>query len=147
MTLRPLTPSDIPALAEALAGIDPWRTLASTPAGLAGYLGREDAALSRMVADRDGRAVAIVTLRQPWLRGPYMEMVAVLPEAQGSGIGRRLVEWAASGHASGANLWACVSSFNDRARGFYARMGFAEVAPLPDLAKDGFDEILIRKRL
>ncbi|MGE5515419.1 MAG: GNAT family N-acetyltransferase [Bacteroidota bacterium] len=145
MSLRPLCPADIAVLAPTLAAMDPWRTLGFTAIGLAAYLGRDDGALHRVVAERDGRPVAVLALRRPWLRGPYIELLAVLPDAQGGGTGRRLVEWAAS--QGGGNLWACVSAFNEAARAFYARAGFVEVTALPDLVADGADEILLRRRL
>lgn len=144
MTPRPLTAADIAALASALAGMDPWRTLGFTAIGLAAYLGREDGALTRMVVERDGAPAGLIALRRPWLRGPYIELLAVLPAAQGGGCGRGLVEWAAA--QGGGNLWACVSSFNAPARAFYARAGFDEVATLPDLVAAGADEILLRRR-
>lgn len=144
MSPRPLVADDITVLAPALAAMDPWRRLGFTAVGLAAYLGREDAALTRMVLERDGRPAAVLALRRPWLRGPYIELLAVLPTAQGGGHGRRLVEWAAA--QGGGNLWACVSAFNDSARAFYARAGFDEVAVLPDLVAAGADEILLRRR-
>lgn len=143
--IRPLVEADIAPLAAALAAMDPWLTLGYTAAGLAAYLGREDAALTRVVAERDGAPAALLALRRPWLRGPYVELLAVLPAAQGAGLGHALVEWAAA--QGGGNLWACVSAFNAPARAFYARAGFAEVAPLPGLVAEGLDEILLRRRL
>ena len=145
MTPRPLAAADIVTLAPALAVMDPWRRLGFTAVGLAAYLGREDAALTRMVIELDGRPAAALALRRPWLRGPYVELLAVLPVAQGRGLGRALVNWAAA--QGGGNLWACVSAFNEPARAFYARAGFVEVAALSDLVAEGADEILLRRRL
>lgn len=137
--LRPLADDDIEPFAAVLSGIDPWRRLGYSPSMLALYLGRTDPALTRMVLPGRG----LIALRSPWLRGPYVELLAVLPEAQGQGGGRRLLDWAEG--RGGANLWACVSAFNHPARAFYARMGFAETAALPGLVTDGEDEILLRK--
>ncbi|HTH17314.1 MAG TPA: GNAT family N-acetyltransferase [Magnetospirillum sp.] len=143
--IRPLAAPHVPALAEMLAGMDPWHRLGFTAAGLAAYLGREDAALTRVGIEQDGAPAAVLCLRRPWLRGPYIELLAVLPAAQGLGLGRQLVEWAAA--QGGGNLWACVSSFNASARAFYGRAGFVEVAPLPGLVAEGMEEILLRRRL
>lgn len=145
MNPRPLTAEHIATLAPALAAMDPWRTLGYTAAGLAAYLGREDAALTRVVLERGGAPAAVLALRRPWLRGPYVELLAVLPAARGAGLGHGLVEWAAA--QAGGNLWACVSAFNQPARAFYARAGFTEIAALADLVADGHDEILLRRRL
>lgn len=86
MSPRPLIPSDIAVFAPALAAMDPWRRLGFTASGLAAYLGREDPALTRMVMAQDGVAVAVLALRNPWLRGPSIELLAVLPAGQGGGI-------------------------------------------------------------
>ena len=146
--LRPLEEADAMTLAQALVEIDPWRSLGYRAGRLAAYFLRDDAALARWVVDREpGRVVGMLALRSPWLRGPYIELLAVLPNAQGGGIGGALVEWAAAQAAPSANLWACVSAFNAPARAFYARHGFSETATLADLTAEGVDEILLRKRL
>ena len=44
-------------------------------------------------------------------------------------------------------LWLCVTTFNTRARAFYERFGFEEVAVLDKLATEASDEVLMRKRL
>lgn len=144
MIPRPLTPEDIAVLAPALAVLDPWRRLGFTASGLAGYLGRDDPALTRVVVEQDGAVMAVLALRQPWLRGPAIELLAVLPAGQGGGLGRGLVQWAAA--QGGDNLWACVSAFNHSARAFYARAGFTEITALADLIVAGSDEILLRFR-
>lgn len=143
MTLRPLVADDCAGLAAALADMEPWRTLGFSTAGLTAYLGRDDGALTRLVVEQDGTAAAVMALRRPWLRGPYIELLAVVPAAQGRGYGRCLVDWAVA--QGGGNLWACVSAFNGAARAFYAHAGFAEVATLPDLVAAGHDEILLRR--
>lgn len=147
--LRPLEAADCLPLAESLAGLDPWARLGYGAPALAAYLGREDPALSRFVIERgeDG-AAGILALRWPWLRGPYLELFAILPAHQGHGLGRTVMDWSASRAGQAApNLWACVSDFNTAARGFYAANGFAEVAPLDGLVMPGNAEILLRRRL
>ena len=144
--LRPLEAADAAPLAAALVELDPWRTLGFRQEPLADYLERDDAALARFVVEREA-PIGLVAVRSPWLRGPSIELLALLPAAQGTGIGGQLVAWAAAQAAPAANLWACVSAFNAPARAFYARHGFVETATLRDLATAGFDEILLRKRL
>lgn len=147
--LRPLEPSDLGVLAGRLAGIDPWAGLGYGAAALELYLGRDDGALSRFAVGHgaDDRA-GILAVRSPWLRGPYVEVLAIFPPHQGHGLGRAVMEWTAGQAALlSANLWACVSAFNTAARGFYAAQGFAELAPLDDLVAPGQAEILLRRRL
>ena len=146
--LRPLAGTDTAMLAAALVELEPWRTLGYAATALAAYLGRDDSALSRFVVERHGQAAGLLAIRWPWLRGPTIELLALLPVAQGGGLGRQVVAWtAAEAKPVAANLWACVSAFNAPARAFYAALGFVEAATLPDLVTPGFDEILVRKRL
>jgi GNAT superfamily N-acetyltransferase len=89
----------------------------------------------------------VVSVRHPWLKGPYLELLALLPEAQNQGIGSRIIAWfesTALSHGS-RNLWVCASSFNARAVRFYERHGFARAVTLPGLVADGYDEVLLRK--
>ena len=147
--LRPLEPGDPLALAEQLAKIDPWKGLDYGAEALARYLGRPDPALIRFAVEHgaDSRA-GLLAVRNPWLRGPYVELLAIFPAHQGHGLGAKVIAWTAiQASMSSANLWACVSDFNAPARRFYAAQGFAEVAPLDGLVSPGQSEILLRKRL
>ncbi len=144
--LRPLADEDIDGLATACAAVDPYRRLGFSAAGLAGYLRRDDPALARFALVTGDTVAGVLALRRPWLRGPFIEMLAVLPKAQGHGLGRRAIEWAAAqAVSSGGNLWATVSDFNWPARAFYRRLGFAEIAELPGLVAPTAGEILLRR--
>ncbi len=158
--LEALADADVPAIAATLAGLSPWRALGYTAEGLAGYLRRADPALYRfaITAATSGAisgatsgadvTAGVVCLRQPWLRGPYIELICVFPAGQGRGIGAEVVAWIAGAAGGGArNLWALVSAGNAGARRFYARCGFVEIAPIADLVRAGCDEILVRKPL
>ena len=140
--------SEARELAEMLARLEPWRTLGYTADGLAGYLDRQDPALRRFRIVAGAATVGVVCIRHPWLRGPYIELIGFGPAGQGQGLGGDVIAWMeARVRCEAANLWALVSSFNHAARQFYARHGFVEVAPLPDLVASGSTEILLRKRL
>ena len=88
-----------------------------------------------------------VSIRSPFLKGPYLELLAILPAFQNQGIGGDIVAWfEQEGVRAGArNLWVCASSFNTQALRFYQRHGFHRAATLPGLVFDGYDEILLRK--
>jgi ribosomal protein S18 acetylase RimI-like enzyme len=145
--LRRLTAADAAALGASLTSMDPWRTLGYQAAGLAAYLQRPDPALARFVAVVDGAVAGAIAVRFPWLRGPQLELFAVLDAFQRRGLAAAMMTWLENESFRGApNLWTCVSSFNDRARRFYKSRGFAEVATIPDLVRAGFDEILLRKQ-
>ncbi|BAE52748.1 GNAT family N-acetyltransferase [Paramagnetospirillum magneticum] len=146
--LRPLESEDARPLAQTLAAMDPWARLGYGEAALERYLGRDDGALSRWVVEHGDAPAGLLALRSPWLRGPYVELFAILPAFQGHGLGGTVMDWAAKSAAELApNLWACVSDFNAPARAFYARHGFVEVTGLDGLVQAGMSEILLRRRL
>ncbi|MEV6452767.1 GNAT family N-acetyltransferase [Streptomyces anulatus] len=84
------------------------------------------------VAETDGRVVALLGLLDAEIGGLF-----VAPEAQGTGVGRRLVEHAAALHGS---LTLEVYEKNTGARGFYARLGFAEESRRVD---EEYDEVML----
>ena len=148
-SLSPFGPGEADALAYGMASMDPWKRLEMSGDQLSRYLRRDDPALTRLAIRMDGALAGAVALRHPWLRGPYLELLTLLPEAQGRGLGRQVMEWAmarAQRHGA-ANLWACVSEFNYPARAFYGRMGFSEVTVLPGLVIEDENEILLRAEL
>lgn len=143
-----LEPGPATELGLALAGIDPWRTLGYGADSLARALTLPHPDLVRILALRDGATQGLAAVRHPWLRGAYIELFAVLPRAQGQGVGAALLDHLeATYRGRTANLWLLVSGFNARARGFYTRHGFAPIGTIPDLVIPGADEILMRKRL
>ena len=116
---------------------------------LTAYLNRPDPSLQCLAIMADGRMAGGMAVRSPWLRGPYLELLAIFPQAQRRGLGQRSLDWAfARAREQGAaNFWACVSAFNRSARDFYAQRGFVEAVELADLVQLGETEILLRKRL
>ena len=146
--LRPMIPDDRAAVIALLVGSDPWKRL--------GYAadfwervftplpqGRES-----VVLQRGGHIAGIALLRQKFLFGDYLEVLAIAPGLTGQGFGPVLLAHIESlVFTRGKNLFACVSDFNAGARRFYRRHGFVEVGPLPDLLVPGAAEILLRKTI
>jgi ribosomal protein S18 acetylase RimI-like enzyme len=91
----------------------------------------------------------VIVVQDPFLHGPYLKLIGILPHFQGQSLGLRLLRWMESEarQAEARQLWLCVSTFNARARAFYERFGFEAVAILDKLASDASDELLMRKRL
>jgi diamine N-acetyltransferase len=135
-------------LSRRLAAMEPWRTLGYRPETLLNYLHRNDVGLDRHAIVMEGQTAGVLSVRYPWLMGPYIELFAILAEYSGRGLGGEVLQWVESRFQSNSrNIWATVSAFNTLARSFYQRQGFEEVAPIKDLVTPGFDEILLRKRL
>jgi diamine N-acetyltransferase len=143
-----LQPQHADAIAEQLAGMDPWLTLGYSPPTLHAYLMRDDPALHRYALEYSGDLAGLFCVRHPWLFGPHLELLAIFPDYQGHGIGRDILDWVGNqAHPWARNLWVLASSFNAGARRFYRRHGFIEITSLADLVQPGSDEFLLRKVL
>jgi len=147
--LRPLSPWNAEKLGGALAAMPPWSVI-GWPAELltAGFL-RQAPSVRRFELLAGGELAGIVTIQHPFLHGPYLQLLAVLPEFQGRNLGLAILRWME--HQARAEearqLWLCVSTFNVRARAFYERFGFEAVTVLEKLASEASDELFMRKRL
>jgi GNAT superfamily N-acetyltransferase len=147
--LEPMSAAAADFLGPSLARIDPWARYAYAPSQLATFLAAEETGAPHFAIKVDGAVAGAVCVRTNWLRGPYLQLLALLPANQGHGIGGSILAWfEAEARAENAqNLWVCASEFNARAISFYERHGFSRTAALPDLVVDGTSEILLRKRL
>lgn len=146
--LVPLEFCNCEDIAKVIAAMEPWRSLGYNVDVLARYMKRPDPALNRFGVLVAGEMAGAFCVRFPWLLGPFLELMAVFERFQGRGVGREIMKWVeAQAVGTSRNLWTSASSFNTRARSFYGRLGFTEVAVLPDLVKNGYEEILLRKRL
>jgi diamine N-acetyltransferase len=134
-------------LAAAIVEMPPWAVMNYPAHVMARFLSTADGCVSRYAVEIGGEQLGAVSVRSPWLKGPYLELLALLPVAQGQGVGSAILAWLeqeALEHGS-RNLWVCASSFNRRALRFYERHGFEQAATLPGLVADGYEEILLRK--
>jgi diamine N-acetyltransferase len=146
--LVPIDASTASSLATAFTDMDPWKRMGYRPDAMAVYLAASEPGTCRRAVVLGGHTIGAVCVRHPWLRGPYLELLALTPQAQGLGLGAAVLDWMGSEVAGRANsLWVCTSTFNVRALGFYQRHGFAHVGDLDGLVGAGFTEILLRKRL
>jgi GNAT superfamily N-acetyltransferase len=146
--LRPVTEADALALGAGLAAIEPWRRLNFAEKALSESLTRPDPAICRLAIYAGGNLSGVVAVRDPWLRGPYLELLGLLPPAQGRGIGSAVMKWfETEAPARARNLWVLCSDFNAGALAFYERHGFVRMTAIESLVGDGFSEILLRKRL
>lgn len=135
-------------LGAAFAAIDPWRAYGISPVRLADFLAMEEVGCCRLGIRIAGTLAGAVVVRSPWLHGPYLQFLGLLPGAQGHGHGGAILDWMAQEAPPGTrNLWLCVSASNIKARAFYERHGYTLAATLPALAADHMDEVLMRRRI
>lgn len=140
-----------PALARAqaawIAGMQPWKGLGYTAAGLARYLARK-ARDGRVLVARDGRSapLGLVVVDDGVLLGGFIALLAVRAEAAGQGLGSTMVEDVGR-RVGRSRRWLYVSADgnNRAALRFYKRLGFTRVGRLPDLVRVGRVEILLRR--
>ena len=143
-----LPSADAGLIGARLAAIDPWKRLGYGAEALGRYLAAVDPSLKRFAVQFEQKTIAVVCIRSPWLRGPYLELLAVFPGNQGQGVGQAILAWfEEQARPSAKNLWTMTSEFNQRALRFYQAAGFVEIAPITDLVSDGCNEILLRKTL
>lgn len=147
--LAPMTPAAAGTLGEAFSAIDPWVRYPFTAQALSTHLGTNEPGAPRYVLHAENETAGTMTLRLNWLSGPYLQFFGILPRFQRQGIGSVALTWLESGARAekARNLWVAASDFNTGALRLYERHGFQRVARLDDLVKDGFTEVLMRKRL
>lgn len=149
--LSPVSEQEAVALGAALSEIDPWARYGTSSANLATLFHPAPDGGIRLALRiaRTEAPIGGVVIRHPWLTGPYMQFLGVLPGHQGQGLGHAVLAWfEAEARAGGSrNLWICAASFNAGAQRLYVAQGFEQIAVLDSLIKPSFDEVLMRKRL
>lgn len=145
-SLAPLRPEYVGAMSMILCSMDPWLTLEYRPEAFEFYLLHADPALSRYAVMISGDVCGVVSVRSPWLFGPFIELMALFDGFRGQGTGGRIIDWVC-GRYRETNVWATVSSFNLKAQRFYSSAGFERMVILEDLIERGWNEILLRKRV
>ncbi len=132
-----------------LSKIEPWKTLQSTASDLKqGFLFKDGSTHSYAVI-YEQEPVGVISVRYPWLVGPYLGFLGFIPSAQGKGLGKAVMNWfeeTAKIH-SARNTFICVSDFNHDAQAFYNDCGYYIVADMDGLIVDEYSEFLLRKRL
>jgi GNAT superfamily N-acetyltransferase len=108
--LLPLDQRSCASLASGIVAMEPWSVMNYPADKLAAFLASPDAGAARYVVSVKGKQSGVVSVRHPWLKGPYLELLALLPEAQNQGIGSSIMAWFESaGLKHGArNLWVCA---------------------------------------
>lgn len=149
-TLRPAESADLRACGELVRGQPLFGPYGLTPASLQKAL---SAALGRgeelHVADGSGRILGLVwfQLRGAFGRSGYLRLLVTDSEAQGLGIGSRLLRHAeARVFGQADDMFLLVNSRNAAARRFYERHGYVACGTLEAYVAPGLDEVLLRRR-
>ena len=99
-----------------------------------------------MVAEVDGEAVGFLRWGLFWDQVPFMNLLWVLPDWRGQGVGTTLVgAWEKSQLAAGHDLVLTSTMSNERSQHFYRRLGYVDTGAL--LLPDEPAELILRKPL
>src|SRR5437868_1052653 len=146
--VRAYAAQDRAAVVAMLTGRDPWQRLGYTADDWQRLLTPPLRNREGWVIEIGGEPAGIAIVRLQFLLGDYLELFAIAPGAEHTGLGRALlVEVERNVFARTRNLFVCVSDFNDSARRFYARNGYQLVGPIGDLIIPGSAELLLRKTI
>ena len=147
--LRPLSPGTPEKLGAALAAMPPWSVIGWPAERLTASFHRQAPSVRRFELMVEDELAGTVTIQDPFLHGPYLQLLAVLPGFQGQNSappycsgwsGRRgVLRPASSGFASRPSTPARAPSTSASAS--------RRRRLLDKLASDLSDEILMRKRL
>lgn len=150
-SIRPLTASDIPRIAEWIAAIPLWQhydySAARAAQGLERALAQGDLLLT---ADCDGKpacGLAWCIPRGAFGRSMYLRLLGVQPDCHGAGLGAALLDAAEQHAAAARDMILLVSDFNHDAQRFYERQGYRQVGALPGYVLPDVTELIYRKRL
>ncbi len=151
MSIRPLAAGDIPHLAAGLARLPLMvryrRDEEKIAADLRQALARGDGLLVEEGAGRV-RGLAWFLAGGTFALGGYLRLIALVPEALGSGAGARLLRAFEEEVArSSRHAFLLVSDFNASAQRFYERQGWTRVGALPGLVLPDVAELVYWKRL
>lgn len=151
VTIRPMREADVNACAALMLAIPLWAEYAMTAErARATFAGALRAPARGLVAEEDGRIKGFIvySVAGTFDHSGYVRAVGVAPDAQGQGIGLRLMD-SAEGEIlrAGPNVFLLVSAWNVDARRFYERRGYHQIGEIPDYVRSGITEILYRKTL
>ncbi|HZI40365.1 MAG TPA: N-acetyltransferase [Gemmatimonadaceae bacterium] len=139
---------EVQACARIMASTEPWVTLRRDYDASLEIL--RDPSREVYVAVRAGSSEVIgfliVIMRGAFVG--YVQTIAVHEAWRGRGLGSRLIAFAESRiFRESPNVFICASSFNERARALYDRLGYETVGELRDYVVRGHSEWLLRKSI
>src|SRR5262245_44227292 len=93
LALARVTAAAADVLGPATAAIGPWAHYGFDGLKLAAGFKSSTAGIHRFQVECDGELAGAIIVVCPWLAGPYLQMLAILPSHQKRGIGARILAW------------------------------------------------------
>jgi ribosomal-protein-alanine N-acetyltransferase len=139
-------PHEVAVCARMMTDSEPWITLNRDYDASVATLA--DSSKEVYLATVNNEIVGFMILNMHGAFVGYVQTICVAAPWRGKGIGRKLLAFAEKRiFADTPNVFMCVSSFNERARKLYERLGYKVVGELKDYVISGHSEILLRKTI
>ncbi len=127
-----------------MASNEPWITLQRDYEN--GLIILQDPISELYLFFQNGARIGFIMIKT---KGPftgYIQTIVFLEAVRGQGIGEAAIRYIEEIiFMFSPNVFICVSSFNERARKLYLRMGYEVVGVLENYIVQGLDEVLLRK--
>jgi ribosomal protein S18 acetylase RimI-like enzyme len=139
---------EVRACARIMASSEPWVTLRRDYDASLEILRDPSREVYVAVRAESSYVVGFVILIMRGAFIGYVQTIAVHEGWRGRGLGSRLIAFAESRiFRESPNVFICASSFNERARALYDRLGYEIVGELRDYVVRGHSEWLLRKSI
>lgn len=130
-----------------MASSEPWITLGRTFERCLETV-RDETREVFVALDHDDQVAGFILLNMAGAFVGYIQTIAVRADLRGGGIGTHLIVYAERRiFRDSPNVFMCVSSFNNRARALYERLGYELVGELRNFIVSGHSEYLLRKTI
>ena len=98
--------------------------------------------------EQDAEMAGFVILQVCGTFNGYIQTICIKEVFRGKGLGKKLLHFCEERiHKTSPNIFICVSSFNEGAIKLYYEFGFTFIGTLKNFVKDGFDELMLRKKI
>lgn len=142
------TDDEAEACARIMSSSEPWITLRRDYSASLAAVRDASREVYVAVADDTAQVIGFLILSMRGAFAGYIQSVGVRDDWRGHGLGSQLLTFAESRiFAETPNAFVCVSSFNERTRALYARLGYETVGELRDYIVRGHSEWLLRKSI
>ena len=142
------TDDEASACARIMSSSEPWITLRRDYASSLATVRDPSREVYVAAAENDDQVAGFLILSMRGAFVGYIQSVGVHHDWRGRGLGTALITFAESRiFAETPNAFICASSFNERARALYERLGYETVGELRDYIVRGHSEWLMRKSI
>jgi ribosomal-protein-alanine N-acetyltransferase len=139
-------PHEVGVCARMMAESEPWITLRRDYEASVATLSDPSKEIYLAIVDKETVGFLIMNMAGAFVG--YIQTICVASDWRHKGIGSRLLSFAEERILREVpNVFLCVSSFNEKARGLYERLGYRVVGELRDYIIPGESEILLRKTI